>query len=102
MRMDKLTLKAQEALAEAQATAAQAGHAQVSPLHLLDALLRQEGGLTASLLVKVGIPAERIGSVVSSELKRLPSQSSQAGMAMDPATVRAGLAAAQTEGEQET
>jgi ATP-dependent Clp protease ATP-binding subunit ClpB len=94
MRLDKLTVKAQEALAAAQGTASEAGHAQVGPLHLLDALLGQEGGLTGPLLEKVGIPADRIGSVVASELRRLPSQSAQAGMAMDPSLnqvlVRAG------------
>jgi ATP-dependent Clp protease ATP-binding subunit ClpB len=94
MRLDRLTVKAQEALTAAQQGASEAGHAQVGPLHLLDALLGQEGGLTVPLLAKVGIPADRIGSIVASELERLPSQSSQAGMALDPALnavlVRAG------------
>ncbi len=85
MRMDKLTVKAQEALAAAQGSASEAGHAQVGPLHLLDALLRQEGGLVGPLLEKVGIPAERIGGIVASELKRMPSQSSGGGMALDAA-----------------
>jgi ATP-dependent Clp protease ATP-binding subunit ClpB len=83
--MDKLTVKAQEALAAAQGSASEAGHAQVGPLHLLDALLRQEGGLVGPLLEKVGIPAERIGGIVASELKRMPSQSSGGGMALDAA-----------------
>jgi len=83
MRLDKLTVKAQEALAAAQGSAAEAGHPNVGPLHLLDALLGQEGGLTVPLLEKVGIPADRIRSVVSSELSRLPSQSNGGGMAMD-------------------
>ena len=85
MRLDKLTVKAQEALAAAQSIASQSGHAAVGPLHLLDALLKQEGGLAGPLLEKVGIPATRIGSVVDSVLARLPRQSAQAGMAMDPA-----------------
>ncbi len=85
MRLDKLTVKAQEALAGAQAIASEAGNAQIGPLHLLDALLKQEGGLVTPLLEKVGIPADRIGSIVASEMRRLPSQSSQAGMAMDQA-----------------
>ncbi len=84
MRLDKLTVKAQEALMAAQSGASEGGHAAVAPLHLLDALLGQEGGLIGPLLEKVGIPAERIGSVVESELGRLPTQSSQGGMAMDP------------------
>ncbi len=85
MRLDKLTVKAQEALAAAQQEASEAGHAQVAPLHLLDVLLHQEGGLAVPLLEKVGIPEDRITQIVRSELSRLPSQSQQAGMAMDPA-----------------
>ncbi len=84
MRFDKLTVKAQEAIASAQAIASEAGHATIGPLHLLAALLRQEGGLAQPLLEKVGIPADRINSIVDSELARLPSQSAQAGMGMDP------------------
>ena len=85
MRMDKLTVKVQEALVSAQGIAGESGHAQFGPLHLLSALLRQEGGLAGALLERVGIPASRISSIVDSELNRLPSQSGQAGMAMDPA-----------------
>jgi ATP-dependent Clp protease ATP-binding subunit ClpB len=84
MRLDKLTVKAQEALAAAQSLASEMGHAQITGLHLLAALLRQEGGLAGSLLEKVGIPLDRINSVVNSELGRLPTQSQQAGMGMDP------------------
>ena len=84
MRLDKLTVKAQEALAAAQAAAAEAGHAQVEPLHLLDVLLKQEGGLTGSILEKVGIPRDRIASVAEAELSRLPTQSGPSGMAMSP------------------
>ena len=85
MRMDRLTVKAQEAIAAAQAQASERGNATVGPLHLLDALLKQEGGIIEPLLEKLGVPADRIGKVVEAELGRIPSQSSQAGMAMDPA-----------------
>ncbi|MGC9454993.1 MAG: ATP-dependent chaperone ClpB [Phycisphaerae bacterium] len=85
MRLDKLTVKAQEAIGQAQAAASEAGHANITPLHLLQALLEQEDSLAARLLEKVGVPAERVRSVVSSELSRLPSQSSGGGMGMDAA-----------------
>lgn len=84
MRLDKWTVKAQEALATAQAEAMDAGHVALTPLHVLAALLAQDGGLAGALLEKVGIPADRIRSIVDSELKRLPSQSHQAGQGMDP------------------
>ena len=83
MRMDRLTVKAQEAIMSAQGSASEAGHAAIGPLHLLDALIRQDGGLAGPILEKVGIPADRIQSVVGSELGRLPSQSAGGGMAMD-------------------
>ena len=39
MRFDKLTIKAQEALSEAQSKAASRGHSQIEPAHLLQARL---------------------------------------------------------------
>jgi ATP-dependent Clp protease ATP-binding subunit ClpB len=45
MRLDKLTVKAQEALMATQGLASEAGHVAMTPLHLLRALLDQEGGL---------------------------------------------------------
>ncbi|MCJ7544868.1 MAG: AAA family ATPase, partial [Phycisphaerae bacterium] len=99
MRLDKLTVKSQEALAAGQATAGERGHATVGPLHLLDALLRQEGGLAGSLLERVGTPASRVASVVTSELGRLPSQSAQAGVSLDPA-LQAVLNRAETSARQ--
>jgi ATP-dependent Clp protease ATP-binding subunit ClpB len=83
MRLDKWTVKAQEALATAQGAAMEAGNAAVTPLHVLDALLKQEGGLAGPLLEKVGVPRDRVVGIVDSELARLPSQSEQAGMGMD-------------------
>ena len=86
MRLDKLTVKVQQAMVDAQAAAAEAGHHAIGPLHLLAALLRQEGGLAGTLLERVGVPTDRIRSIVDSELQRLPSQSAQAGRTADPAT----------------
>jgi len=83
MRLDNLTLKVQEALASAQSLAVQAGHPNITALHLLDSLVRQEGGIAGPLLERVGISADRIGSITSSELGRLPVQSHQGGGTMD-------------------
>ncbi len=85
MRLDKLTVKASEAIASAQGEASQQGHASVSPLHLLYTLINQEGGIVAPLLEKVGVGAERVREVAEAELARMPSQSAQAGMGMEPA-----------------
>ncbi len=85
MQQDKFTIKAQEAIAAAQQLAMEHQHATVGPLHLLRALLDQDGGLTRPLLEKLGIPGDRVSSVVDSELGRLPTQSGQAGMQGDQA-----------------
>ena len=50
MQLDKLTVKAQQAIAQAQQNAASAGHVNITPLHLLDAMIQQEGGITVPLL----------------------------------------------------
>ena len=86
MRLDKLTVKVQQAMLDAQSTAAESGHHAIGPLHILAALLKQEGGLGGTILEKVGIPTDRIQSIVDSELQRLPSQSAQAAQTADPAT----------------
>ena len=55
MNFNKLTVKAQEAVAEAQNLARGAGNPEVTPEHLLLALLRQEGGIVAPILNKLGV-----------------------------------------------
>jgi ATP-dependent Clp protease ATP-binding subunit ClpB len=54
MRLDKFTIKAQEALAAAHAVAEQRAHQEVTPEHLLHALLTQEEGVALAVLRKVG------------------------------------------------
>jgi len=50
MNLERLTVKSQEALQAAQAGALELGHAEISPEHLLRALLTQGGGLGPVLL----------------------------------------------------
>ncbi|MDA0659622.1 MAG: ATP-dependent chaperone ClpB [Planctomycetota bacterium] len=74
-RMDKLTIKAQEAVANAQSTASDNGHPQIEPLHLLSALISESEGIVPPLLQKIGVDARRLSSSVESEMKRLPQSS---------------------------
>ncbi|HNX26146.1 MAG TPA: ATP-dependent chaperone ClpB [Phycisphaerae bacterium] len=83
MRMDKLTVKAQEAFMGAQGRASEAGNPQITPLHLLAEMAEQEGGVVGPLLEKVGISHNRLMTVINAELDRLPKQSSGGGMGMD-------------------
>ena len=54
MRLDKFTIKSQEAIQEAQQFAASKGHQQVDPLHLLACLLQQQHGVVVPILKNWG------------------------------------------------
>jgi ATP-dependent Clp protease ATP-binding subunit ClpB len=62
MRMDKLTIKSQEALAGAQSLSSERAHSEVQPAHLLRALLEQGEGSTLPILQKLGVPIDRLQS----------------------------------------
>jgi ATP-dependent Clp protease ATP-binding subunit ClpB len=80
--MDKLTIKAQEAIVEAQSKASSLGNPELDPLHLMHALLQDNEGVVAPLLKKIGASVEKLRSVADSELGRLPKSSGgrQAGV----------------------
>jgi ATP-dependent Clp protease ATP-binding subunit ClpB len=75
MRMDQFTLKAQEALAAAQTHAERRDHPEVTPEHLLDALIGQEGGVTLAVLGKLGVAPGPISGAIARHLDGLPSAS---------------------------
>jgi ATP-dependent Clp protease ATP-binding subunit ClpB len=72
MRLDRFTQPAQEAITGAQSKANLAGHGELSPLHLLSAMLDERNGLAASLLQRCGVEPARVQDVVEAELRRLP------------------------------
>jgi ATP-dependent Clp protease ATP-binding subunit ClpB len=72
MRMDQFTVKAQEALASAQADAERNDHPEVAPEHLLKSLLAQEGGVVPSALGKLGANTGGIAAEVDQKLASLP------------------------------
>ena len=72
MRFDKLTLKAQEALQEAQALAEKYEHQQVEPEHLLLALLQQSEGIVPQVFQKLGVSLPNLLSQVEEGLKTIP------------------------------
>ncbi len=86
LRYDKLTVKAQEALQEAQEIAARGNQQQVEPVHLLAALLTQSDGLVAPLLAKLGASPEKVGVEVRREIDRLPKVSGAAQQFLSPAS----------------
>jgi ATP-dependent Clp protease ATP-binding subunit ClpB len=71
----KLTTKSQEALAGAVQGAAAAGHPHVEPVHLLVALLEQEGGIAGDLLRAVGADPAALLNQTKTTIDRLPRAS---------------------------
>src|SRR5260221_9457830 len=73
MRFDDYTVKAQEALAEAERSAAGSGHPEIEPGHLLQALLGQQAGVVPAVLEKLGVSPGALASGLEREvLGRLP------------------------------
>jgi ATP-dependent Clp protease ATP-binding subunit ClpB len=79
MRMDKLTAKFQQALAEAQSLAVGRDHQFIEPVHLMLALLNQEGGSVRPLLEKAGANVARLRSELMAAIDRLPRVEGAAG-----------------------
>ncbi|GAB6067125.1 ATP-dependent chaperone ClpB [Methylothermus subterraneus] len=73
MRMDKLTTKFQEALADAQSLALGKDHQFIEPVHVMVALLDQEGGSVRPLLAKAGVNVSQLRSELGKALDRLPT-----------------------------
>ncbi len=72
MRSDKLTLKAREALLEAEGLVRAAEQQEVNSLHLLKALLKEEDGLAGALLAKVGVQGEHFARQLDERIGKLP------------------------------
>ncbi len=76
---DRLTVRATEALQAAFSLAAGRGNPAVEDVHLLLALLDQEGGVAGPILERVGIQLESLRAAAEEALERLARQSGAAG-----------------------
>ncbi|MDQ3280456.1 MAG: ATP-dependent chaperone ClpB [Acidobacteriota bacterium] len=81
MKFNKLTVKAQEAVAEAQNLARGAGNPELSPEHLLLALVRQEGGIVGPILSKLGVTPATVETEIAAEVAKF---SKVGGASADP------------------
>ncbi|MEK7851084.1 MAG: ATP-dependent Clp protease ATP-binding subunit, partial [Deltaproteobacteria bacterium] len=72
MRLDKLTIKSQEALQEAHSLAEKREHQQIEPEHLLFSLLEQSGGIIAPILKKLGADPGLIKERLEGEFRKFP------------------------------
>jgi ATP-dependent Clp protease ATP-binding subunit ClpB len=76
---DRLTVKAGEALQAAISLAAGRGNPAVEDIHLLDALLEQEGGVAGPMLGRLGVRPDELRRRVNEALERLPRQEGGSG-----------------------
>jgi ATP-dependent Clp protease ATP-binding subunit ClpB len=79
MRMDKLTSKFQMALADAQSLAVGRDHNYIEPVHVMVALLDQEGGSVRHLLTQANVSTNLLRSQLGEWLDRLPTVAGTAG-----------------------
>jgi ATP-dependent Clp protease ATP-binding subunit ClpB len=79
MRMDKLTSKFQLALADAQSLALGRDHQFIEPVHLMVALLDQDGGSVRPLLGQADVNVNQLRSSLSEALERIASVQGNAG-----------------------
>ena len=79
MRMDKLTGKFQMALAEAQSLAVGRDHQFIEPVHLMTALLDQQGGSVRHLLTQADVNINALRSQLGVALDRLPKVEGNSG-----------------------
>src|SRR5438876_3547071 len=96
MRLDKFTIKAQEALQAAQSLAEQQSHQAIEPEHLLTTLMEQREGIVGPLLAKLGAHPDAIQRALRAELAKLPVVRGGSGQYLGERT-RQVLERAQTE-----
>ncbi|MGD8594758.1 MAG: Clp protease N-terminal domain-containing protein, partial [Gammaproteobacteria bacterium] len=79
MRMDKLTSKFQEVLADAQSLAVGHDNQFIEPIHVMTAMLDQEGGTVRPLLSNAGVNVNSMRSQLGQALEQLPQVQGMAG-----------------------
>jgi ATP-dependent Clp protease ATP-binding subunit ClpB len=96
MQLDRLTVKSQEALQEAQRIAQGLSHQQIDGEHLALAMIGQTDSLIPDLLEKVGVPGARFKPDLERELARRHKVQGHAEAYMSPSLKKA-IEAAQSE-----
>ncbi|HXM97312.1 MAG TPA: ATP-dependent chaperone ClpB [Candidatus Dormibacteraeota bacterium] len=72
LRFEKMTVKAQEAVQQAQEVAASHENQAIEPIHLLSALTAQTDGVVPALLARLGIRVETLSAEIEREIAKLP------------------------------
>ncbi len=100
MRQDKLTVKSQEAIQEAHRLARDRSHQELTPEHLLLALIGQPEGLVRPLFTKVGVDPELVRREAERALESLPQVSGPGGEVYLSPRTAAVLEAAEKEADR--
>ena len=72
MNIDKMTLRVQQALSDANATVVKYNNAQIDLIHLFSALVEQEDGLVPNIFTKMGVNVKALSSSINSTLDSMP------------------------------
>ena len=97
MSPDRFTIKSQEAIQAAQRLASGRRNPQVAPVHLLLALLEQDGGIAVPVLKRVGVDPESVRARANEQLDGFPvvtgdaSSAPELGQAMAEVVRRAAI-----------
>lgn len=100
MRWDKFTIKAQEAISDAQKRAEERGHQQIENEHLLDALLQEKEGTVVQLLEKLGANVGGIRRELEQEMTKTPRVEGAASQVYIGPTLKRSIDIAFTEAER--
>jgi ATP-dependent Clp protease ATP-binding subunit ClpB len=100
MRLDRFTLKAQEAVQAAQNIAAERSQQEITPEHLLIALLEQHEGIVIPILQRLGADVGRIRDETQAAIERLPEVHGAAGETYASSALQSVLGAAWSEAQQ--
>ena len=84
MNLNKLTEKAQEAIVVSQNLATEQNHSEVTPEHVLVALVEQSGGIVPSVLRKIALDPARVATEARTLLKSIPQAAPSTSCSRSP------------------
>jgi ATP-dependent Clp protease ATP-binding subunit ClpB len=101
MQAQKLTEKSMEAIRSANQLAVEYHHTMIGQLHLLAALIAQEGGLIPQLLQKMNIPTDSMQQMITQKLQQMPAVTGSGGRPVDSVYVAQDVDQALGEAEKQ-
>jgi ATP-dependent Clp protease ATP-binding subunit ClpB len=96
MTLEKMTIKAREAVTEAVNSASASGNPEVTPLHILQALVKDKSGTIPGVMNRLGIQSAVLTSGISEALDKLPRSSGGAQPALSRTSLNVFTAAEET------